>query len=82
MHELINEQINKKLSSPYLYIAMAAYCDEENLPGFAKWLHVQADEEHEYAMKFFAVLGDHGGRVSHKASLRLMLDHQLGKREE
>jgi ferritin len=67
MQDAFNDQINKELYSSYLYLSMAAYFEDKNLPGFAKWLHIQADEEREHAMKFFAFLVDRGGRVSLKA---------------
>jgi ferritin len=63
MQEAINEQINKELYSSYLYLSMAAYFENKNLPGFAKWLHVQTDEERAHGMKLYEHLVDRGGRV-------------------
>jgi ferritin len=62
----INEQINKEFYSSYLYLSMAAYFDDNNLPGFAKWMHIQADEEREHGMKFFEHLLERGGKVELK----------------
>ncbi len=67
MQESINEQINKEMFSSYLYLSMAAYFEEKSLPGFAKWMHIQAKEEREHAMKFYEHLVDRGGRVLLKA---------------
>ena len=67
MQEVINEQINKELYSSYLYLSMAAYFENKNLPGFAKWLHVQVDEERGHGMKLYRHLVDRGGRVLLKA---------------
>jgi ferritin len=67
MQEGINEQINKELYSSYLYLSMAAYFDNANLPGFAKWMHVQASEEREHGMRLFQHLVDRGGKVELKA---------------
>lgn len=67
MQDAINEQINKELFSSYLYLSMAAYFEEKNLNGFAKWLHMQSEEEREHAMKFYEHLGDRGGRILLKA---------------
>jgi ferritin len=67
MQNAINEQINKELYSSYLYLSMAAYFENKNLPGFAKWMHMQADEEREHGMKFFHHLLDRGGKVELKA---------------
>ncbi len=67
MQDAINEQINKELFSAYLYLSMAAYFEDKNLPGFAHWMTLQAQEEQEHAMKFYAFLNDRGGRVLLKA---------------
>jgi ferritin len=67
MQDSINEQINKELFSSYLYLSMAAFFEEKSLPGFAKWMRVQAGEEREHAMKFYQHLVDRGGRVLLKA---------------
>jgi ferritin len=66
MQQAVNEQINKEMYSSYLYLSMAAYFEDKTLPGFAKWMHVQAGEEHEHGMKFFKYLVDRGGRVELK----------------
>jgi len=63
MQKSINEQINKELFSAYLYLSMAAYFEAQNLPGFAKWMRIQADEEQEHGMKFFEHLLERGGMV-------------------
>jgi ferritin len=63
MQDAVNDQINKELYSSYLYLSMAAYFENKNLPGFAKWLHVQTDEERGHGMKLYQHLVDRGGRV-------------------
>jgi ferritin len=63
MQDAMNEQINKELFSSYLYLSMAAYFGDKNLPGFANWMRVQAEEEREHAMKFFDFIEERGGRV-------------------
>ena len=67
MQDAMNEQINKELFSSYLYLSMAAYFEDKNLPGFANWMRVQADEEREHAMKFYDFILERGGRVFLKA---------------
>ncbi len=64
MQEAINIQINKEMFSSYLYLSMAAYFEEMNLPGFAHWMRLQTDEETEHGMKFFDYLVERGGRVT------------------
>lgn len=63
MQEAINDQINKEMFSSNLYLSMVAYFEEHNLPGFAHWMRLQANEETEHAMKFFDYLVERGGRV-------------------
>ncbi|KAB2908177.1 MAG: ferritin [Ignavibacteriaceae bacterium] len=63
MEKAFNEQINKELFSEYLYRSMVAYFESLSLSGFAKYYHVQADEEHEHAMKIFEYIHTRGGRV-------------------
>jgi ferritin len=61
--DALNDQLKHELYSSYLYLAMSAYCDDQNLPGFAHWMRLQADEEREHAMKFFDFIQDRDGRV-------------------
>lgn len=67
MVDAINDQIQAELYSSYLYLSMAAHFEAENLPGFAKWMRVQNDEEREHAMKFFDYLYQRGASVTLKA---------------
>ena len=67
MEDALNEQINAELYSAYLYLAMAAYFDAENLSGFASWMRVQTQEETAHAMKIFDFVSERGGRVVLKA---------------
>jgi ferritin len=63
----INEQIKNELYSGYLYLAMSAYFEASNLPGFARWMRLQAEEEQEHALKFFDFVNERGGRVELQA---------------
>lgn len=67
MVDELNGQINAELFSEYIYLAMAAYLENENLPGFAHWMKKQAEEEREHAMKFFDYVVERGERVELKA---------------
>ena len=62
-----NAQINEEAFSAYLYLAMAAWFESVNLPGFAKWMRVQSQEETAHAMKFFSFIVERGGKVALKA---------------
>ena len=59
----MNVQINKEMYSGYLYLAMAAHFEEENLSGFANWMTIQAEEELEHAMKIFKFLTEVGNQI-------------------
>lgn len=63
VEEAMNEQIKNEFFSAYQYLSMAAYCESENLPGFANWMRMQAREETEHAMKFYNFILDRNGRV-------------------
>ncbi|WP_022853187.1 ferritin [Thermodesulfatator atlanticus] len=63
MEKAFNEQLKWEFYSAYLYLAMAAYFDSINLPGFAKWMKAQAIEESVHAMKFYNYINERGGRV-------------------
>lgn len=67
MEKAINEQINAELYSGYLYLSMAAYFESINLPGFAKWMKLQAKEEYGHAMKLYDHVFDRMGTVTLKA---------------
>ncbi len=63
VEDAMNEQIKNELFSAYQYLSMAAYCESENLPGFAHWMRAQAREETQHAMKFYAFILDRNGTV-------------------
>ena len=67
MEQAINDQIQKELYSSYLYLAMSAYSETQNLKGFAHWLKLQHDEEKEHAMKLVDYLLERGGKVAYQA---------------
>jgi ferritin len=58
-----NEQINAELYSSYLYLAMSAWFESDNLKGMAHWMRAQAAEEQNHARKFCDFIHDRGGRV-------------------
>lgn len=60
----LNKQINAEIYSAYLYLSMASYFENANLKGFANWMKVQAKEEMNHAMKFYAYVNDRGDRVT------------------
>lgn len=63
IREAFNKQINEELFSSYLYLAMSAYFESINLPGFAQWMRCQSQEELVHAMKFYNFINERGGTV-------------------
>jgi ferritin len=62
-----NDQIKNELQSAYLYLAMAAECESQSLPGCAAWLRNQWQEEIAHAMRFYDFIVDRDGHVELKA---------------
>ena len=67
LQESFDDQINAELASAYLYLSMAAYFEDLNLPGFAHWMRMQNEEETSHAMRFFDYVHDRGGRATLQA---------------
>jgi ferritin len=63
MQSALNAQLNAEYYSSYLYLSMAAYCEEINLKGFANWFRVQVQEEMMHTMKFFEFIISRRGKV-------------------
>lgn len=61
--QAFNNQINLEFESAYAYLGMAAWCEANELTGFAGWLRAQAQEEVEHAMKFFQFVLDRDERI-------------------
>jgi len=62
-----NRQIQAEIESAYLYLAMSAYCDGENLQGAASWLRLQWQEELAHATKLIDYMSERGGGVALRA---------------
>ncbi len=63
VQDAINKQIRDELFSGYMYLSMSAHFEDGNLPGFAHWMRLQAQEELEHAMRLFDYMNRRGGRV-------------------
>ncbi len=61
--DALNRQINNELHASYSYLAMAAYFESQDLPGFAQWFKSQSAEENAHAMRIFEFLAKRGGRI-------------------
>jgi ferritin len=67
INDEMNTQIKHELTSAYIYLAMSAQFEAENLQGFAHWMRLQAQEEIGHAMKFYNFIFDRLGTVSLQA---------------
>lgn len=67
IQDALNEQIKNEMYSAYLYLAMSAYLEAQNLTGSAKWMRAQFGEEQVHALKLYDHVLDRGGRVTLKA---------------
>lgn len=67
MQEAFNNQIAAEFFSAHLYLAMAAYLQSIDLPGFANWMRIQYQEEVVHGMKMFDFVIERDGRALVKA---------------
>lgn len=63
MEKALNGQINAELYSSYLYMSMSTWLDSIQLPGFAHWMRVQAQEEMTHTLRFHNYINERGCRV-------------------
>ncbi|NEU31408.1 ferritin [bacterium LRH843] len=63
----LNDQMNFEFFAAHSYLAMAAYCSDESLDGFANFFLVQAEEERYHGMKFYNFINVLGERATIQA---------------
>jgi len=63
VEQALNDQINAEMYSSYLYLAMSAWFESGDLPGFAHWMKMQAQEEIVHTMKMYDYVIERGGRI-------------------
>lgn len=56
----LQRQMNHELGAAHAYAALAVWCADQNLKGFARFFHKQSGEEREHAQKFMDHLLDRG----------------------
>lgn len=57
-----SDQITLELRSSIVYLQLAIALEDQNLPGLASWMRIQADEERLHALRFITHVTDRGGR--------------------
>jgi len=63
VQDALNEQINTEFASSYTYLAMAAYCEQQNFRGCAHWLRLQSTEEYGHGMKLYNFMTARSAKV-------------------
>ena len=59
----LNQQINAELYASYLYLSMSTWLEHADLPGFARFMRGQSQEEYAHAMRFLEHIEDRDGFV-------------------
>jgi len=59
--DALNKQVVEEFTASLQYTAIALYFDRETLPELTNFFHIQANEEHEHAMKLLQYVNDAGG---------------------
>jgi ferritin len=67
METALNDQVAAEFYSAHIYLAMSAYFESIDLPGFASWMRVQYQEEVTHAEKIFDYVIERDGRAVIKA---------------
>lgn len=74
LEEAMNDQIRNEMFASNQYLAMSAYFEDLSLPGFARWMRMQAEEEREHAMKFYDFIHDRNGHARVQAIEQPIVD--------
>jgi ferritin len=67
IYKALNDQVTHEFYASHLYLAMSAYFESQNLPGFARWMRIQSEEERGHAMRFFDYITDRGNSAELQA---------------
>jgi ferritin len=59
-----SDQITLELGSSVAYLQLAAWFDNENLPGMSHWMALQSEEERGHALRFLHFALDRGNTVA------------------
>ena len=60
VQDAVSQQIGQELYAAYFYLAMSAHFDLKSLPGFSRWMRVQAQEELGHAVRLFDFMNRRG----------------------
>ena len=63
LQDAMNEQVKNEFYSAHVYLSMSSWFEAQSLPGFAKWMRVQYQEELTHGLKIFDFISDRDGRA-------------------
>ncbi|MBN1163971.1 MAG: ferritin [Candidatus Krumholzibacteriota bacterium] len=63
IEKALNDQVAAEFYSAYLYLAMAAFLESLDLPGFANWMRVQYQEETAHGQILYNYIFERDGMV-------------------
>ncbi len=63
LQDALNEQIKNEFYSAHVYLSMSSWFEDKGLPGFAKWMRVQYQEELAHGLKIFDFINDRDGKA-------------------
>lgn len=64
LERAFNDQIQLEFASAYTYLQMSAWCEAQDLTGFAAWMRGQWAEESQHALKFVDFVLERDGVVT------------------
>lgn len=63
VQQALNDQVKQEFYSAHVYLSMCAWFEDQGLPGFAKWMRFQYQEELGHGIKIFDFINDRDGKV-------------------
>jgi ferritin len=63
VEQALNNQISMEANASNIYLAMASWCDKSGLPGCARFLYMQSEEERMHMLKLFTYVNETGGHA-------------------
>ncbi len=61
IESLLNKQVQMEGKSSYIYLAMAAHCDQLGFENSSEFFFTQSEEERQHMLKIFRYIADSGG---------------------
>ena len=62
IEKMLNDQVKMEAKSSAIYLAMAAWCDQQGFENSSEFFFTQAEEERDHMLKIFKFIADMGGQ--------------------